>query len=311
MIYQISQLKEDFKSELKAQLFEQMNILFNYLIENREGFLKNRFPGVDNDTIKLAMDSDPTPTKKHSEWIIRQHLGKDIPRQHLGAGNKIHQVLTDFERFKGKSGVDSNIQSYKSINDVDSAVSAHAKLIHNDPELGVKAYDIKTKEASCSMGKGTSWCTANKKKTDFEDYKRDGKLIQIEHKNRKYLAHVSNNESEFADEKNHHFGFNDKRIHPDILKSLAKSNHPEINKINAAFGNPHKEPDKSLITSNLDDVRRGIAEHYPHLAHHFINDPNWAVRLRVAYHSEHAQKLANDPNELVRKAASETLSKLK
>jgi hypothetical protein len=309
--------------------FKQFIILEQELLENRIETLKTKVfnDGFDTTHDKQAQHrdtsgiidhfankADPTSKKTHTQWILNQYkAGKIKQEDHL----RINDVLSKFETHKGKlSPEQRDINRYKSLSDVEDAVKPHlgtttkrqqkkaiksegADLVHNDEERGVTVHHIKTEQAACSYGAGTKWCTAGKKDNMFNHYNEDGPMFVIQHGGRKYQFH--NKSKQFMDEKDNDVKFKD--LHPDIQKSLAKSEHPEIQVANLMHKNPHFEINdenvNKLVNHKNPSVRVEVAKHPEH-AGKLVNDGHPSVRVEVAKHPEHAGKLVNDENPSVR-----------
>ena len=307
--------------------FKQFIILEQELLENRIETLKTKVfnDGFDTTHDPLAQHkntsdivdhfadkADPTDKKIHTQWILNQYKnGNIIQEDHP----RINEALSNFETHKGKLET-KDINQYKSLSDVESAVEPHlgtttkrqekkaiksegADLVHNDKERGVTVHHIKTEQASCSYGAGTKWCTIGKKDNMFNYYNKDGPMFVIQHGGRKYQFHNASNH--FKDEKNNDVEFEE--LHPDIQKSLAKSEHPEIQAANLLHKNSHfkinDETVNNLVNHKHPSVRRKVAQ-LPEHAGKLVNDEDSSVRMEVAQHPEHAGKLVNDKHPSVR-----------
>ena len=314
--------------------FKQFIILEQELLENRietlktkvftDGFDTSHDPEAQHrDTSGIidhfANKADPTSKKTHTQWILNQYKKGNIIQ---GDHSRINDVLSNFEAHKGKLEK-KDINQYTSLSHIEKAVEPHlgtttkrqqkkaiksegADLVHNDEKRGVTVHHIKTKQASCSYGAGTKWCTAGKTDNTFNRDNKDGPMFIIQHGGRKYQFH--NESGEFKDEKNDDVEFKD--LHPDIRKSLAKSEHPEIQTANLLHNNPHfkmnDENVKNLVNHKHSYVREVVAQH-PKYAGKLVNDEDATVRSLVAEHPEHADKLVNDENSYVRTIARMTL----
>ena len=298
--------------------FKQFIILEQELLEDRIETLKTNVfkDGFDTshdtqaqhkDTSDIvdhfAKNADPTKKKIHTQWILNQYKGGKIRQEDHP---RIKEALSNFERHKGKLPPEQrDINQHESLSDVERVVEPHlgttttskrqqkkviksegADLVHNDEKRGVTVHHIKTKQASCSYGAGTKWCTAGKKDNTFNRDNKDGPMFIIQHGGRKYQFH--NASGQFMDEKNKPVRF--WKLHPDIQKSLAKSEHPEIQAANLLHYNLHfKINDKNI--NNL------------------VKYDNVIVRGEVAQHPKYAGKLVNDEDSYIRKLARETLEK--
>jgi len=318
--------------------FKQFIILEQELLENRIETLKTRVfkDGFDtthdreaqhkntSDIVDhFANNADPTSNKIHTQWILNQYKkGKIRQEDHP----RIKEALSNFEEHKGKLPPEQrDLNRYPSLSHIEDAVKPHsgtttkrqekkviksegADLVHNDEERGVTVHHIKTEQASCSYGAHTKWCTAGRENNTFNRDNKDGPMFIIQHGGRKYQFH--NASRQFMDEENSPVEF--KELHPDIQKSLAKSEHPEIQAANLLHHNPHfkinDENVKNLVKHKNKFVRVEVAKHPEH-AGKLVNDEHPYVRLEVALHPKYAAELVKDKHPYVRETASEVLEK--
>ena len=318
--------------------FKQFIILEQELLENRIETLKTEVfkNGFDTSHDKQAQhkdtsdivdhfanNADPTSKKIHTQWILKQYKNRNIRQEDHP---RIKEALSNFETHKGKLEK-KDINQYPSLSHIEKAVEPHldttttskrqekktiksegADLVHNDEERGVTVHHIKTEQASCSYGAGTTWCTAGKKDNTFNRDNKDGPMFIIQHGGRKYQFHNASGQS--MDEKNKPVSF--WKLHPDIQKSLAKSEHPEIQAANLLHYNLHfkinDENVKNLVIHKNPDVRGEVAQR-PKYAGKLVDDEDATVRSLVAEHPEHADKLVGDENSYVRRIARKTLEK--
>jgi hypothetical protein len=311
------------------------------ILENRIDFIKNLFKNIstehdplgqhkDSDSIvdHFATNADPTINKVHTEWIMNRYKEGSIKQEDHP---RIRDILTKFKSPAIKnelksSGRPTDINRYRSLSSLETAIQPYAEvksgkeekreiksegadLVHDDKDFGVTVHHIKTKEASCSYGAGTKWCTTGTKDNKFDELKWEGPIHIIQHQGRKYQFQTATRE--FKDERNVNVSFED--LHPDIPKSLAQSNRLEISKLNLYFGNPHYTLSSDTAGKLLYDpdykVRMEVAKHPEH-AEKLVNDKHYMVRMEVAKHPEHAEKLVNDASLSVRDQAKWTLDNI-
>ena len=308
--------------------FKQFIIEQQLILEDRLDKIKETFKdkiNTDHDTNAEHKDSDkivdhfasyadPTHNKQYTQWIVnRYNQGNFRQEDHP----RIRETLANFERYRARLD-NKDINRYRSLSDVEDALEPHlgqaasgkeqkkkiksegADLIHNDEDLGVTVHHIKNEKAACAYGAGTRWCTAGKENNMFKSYNDKGPIHVIQHNGRKYQFHVAS--KQFMDEKDDPISFKD--IHPDIAKSLAKSDHPEINGLNVIEKNPNfslmpEKAEKMLKSSTA--VRSALANNYSEYAGRLINDEDPRVREIVAKYPEHAEKLVNDPDNFIRR----------
>lgn len=242
--------------------FKQFILEYYILVESRIDFLKTQFSGkldTSHDTFAQHKDSnaivdhfathaDPTSNKSHTQWILNQYKQKKIRQEDHP---RIKETLSNFEKYKSKLPISNrNINSYKSLGEIDDAVTPHLgapvtktekiekektegrELLHDSGNLQV--YKLKTKEASQHHYGGgskignTDWCTAARSKDcAFDEYNKEGSLYTIHVKNKigeeKYQYHPATNQ--FMDAR-------DKSV--DIESFVRK--HPKIKQVKALQG---------------------------------------------------------------------------
>lgn len=202
---------------LKALLSEEL------LLEAKNaGYLKNKFPKVDN--IERYLEFDPTyegnPNNigQYSEWIIAQvNKGNIKPKDR----NKIHELLTDFGlqmKRNALKGNDRSILGYKSVDDLVNKLEAvksegisnkvSTKNVSAKPVVGAEivyaddGWTIYTpytytgsRRAASLGGDRAAWCTANPSNDYYwKNYSSKGPLYIIvsnENNAEKYQVNIS------------------------------------------------------------------------------------------------------------------------
>lgn len=305
-----------------------------FLIEDRIQGLKDVFRGklnTDHDQLAIHKDSDsivdhfssnadPTPKKVYTQWVLNQYKRGNIRQEDHP---RIREALSNFEKYKGKLDK-KDINQYKSISDIESAVGPHlgqatsgkeekriikaegADLVHSGN--GVLIHQIKTEGAACLLGSGTKWCTAAKKNNMFSRYAEKGPLFIIQHQGRKFQFH--SNADQMMDEEDNPITID--KLHPDIQREMARSEHSEIQKAGVLFNNPHTTPEH--ISKAIDDENPIMSEKA--LAHPNVNVENISKALNSRYEKirkkaishpistpEHISKALNDIDKGVRRQA--------
>ena len=138
--------------------------------------------------------ADPTQKKVYLQWILNLVIKGNIQATDL---DKVKQDLTVFEKVKGRIPVDRrDVNRYRGYQDLYDVVKEFGETkskndlereelqrlkkdittIYSGPAGHV--YIPHTQEASCYLGRGTRWCTAATKSTNyFNSYNKSGKLI--------------------------------------------------------------------------------------------------------------------------------------
>jgi len=147
--------------------------------------------------ISAAEDADPTVNKQFVVWIIKQFTKNAMKYEDL---YKLEDELTIFTKTKGQHKrleINSDINQYnwntlaelsRKLDNTELAAPSDeavddVNVLYNGP-LGILSVP-KTKEASCILGSGTKWCTAAKKKNQFNFYNKYGSLYIWYDKKRK------------------------------------------------------------------------------------------------------------------------------
>jgi len=173
-------------------------------------------------TIKLNLNElikkDPTSkiennqvikTGKYSQWIVKQYL-EDKTNRFFEDLYKITNDLKIFDKIKHKLPEDKRdinliktpfelyelIKPYRELDiRTKSEKKGDIETLYNDNNYHILI--PKTKEAACTYGEGTRWCTASPGLTYFESYTSRGPLYIIIHKkeeNEKYQFHFEDNQ---------------------------------------------------------------------------------------------------------------------
>lgn len=279
--------------------------------------------------IDAAASSDPDQIHhKHTEWIVNQWKRGHVQMEDFHG--RVRDTLNNFVEH-GRKLQNKDINSYKNINDLDSALKPHiaqaehgdmaamldkhpgATLIHKEPGLSVHRLD--TKHASTSI-RGCSpdnkWCTARDDYQNmFNNYHRDGPLYVVHAKDEAsgevhhYQFHFPS--KSFADE-------SDKMHEPsELVKKYPKLKNVKV------FG--HNEHDGEAALHFLPDDERQhvlntmaksdypehvlIASKYdgPHLDEilkdHAFKDIETLKNVIGHGHERHLQQLENVPNNII------------
>mgnify|MGYP006273092015 CR=1 FL=1 len=291
----------------KQYLREQILILEERLDKIKDIF-KNKI-NTDHDTMAQHKDSDaivdhfathadPTRNKSHTQWIVNRYRQKQFRQEDHP---RIKEALSNFDKYKSKLP-EKDINKYKSLSDVEDAVQPHlgqtasgkeekrqiksegADLVHSGN--GVTIHHIKTEKAACAYGSGTKLCISGRKNNMFSLHSKSGPMFIVQHEGRKY--HFHNSSQQFKDEKN--IATDISKVHPDIQKEMGKSNHPEVQKANAIFDNPHAKSEH--ISNALEDID-------PRIRSKAIQHPNVT--------KEHITKALDDSMYDIRKVAEKKL----
>ena len=208
-----------YKDTVKKAIDEYFVLNENYLIEDIEN-MKPHYPNITNEKFQGLIELDPTyrPGSKNAgtygKWILgiaNKNNGEMPNRGH------VKDALTRFEENK-KYLKNKDISKFKSVQEIDdylndelnyNELSGRQKLrqvqkaVHNsDIEKDAsKVYEDsdwevwipKTYEASCKLGRGTTWCTATTETDNYYNlYTNNGPLyinINKHNPSEKYQFH--------------------------------------------------------------------------------------------------------------------------
>ena len=298
--------------------FKQFILEQIQLLEDRIDFLKQQFAGKldashdpygvhkDHENIvdHFATNADPTKNKAHTQWILRQYQrGKIRQEDHP----RIKETLSNFEKYKGKLE-NKDLNSYKSLSDVEDAVSPHigtvssgkeerrqvksegADLIHS--ENGFEVRHLKNKDAACEYGKGTKWCTAATGGNNmFDNYNEDGPLYFIKGRDnsgefKKYQYHPATNQ------------FMDERDEPVTMSTFVERN-PEMRNVKHFAGYDYSLPLKPEHKKELSDELHKLIDDKNMLSD--VRDEKLSKAVKEAHtrgylDDTHLDKLTSDPS---------------
>ena len=179
---------------------------------------KKYYPNISQEDFDRVIALDPTFNRAqdklgtYGKWLLKLFTKKALDDEH-----KVHELLVDFDANKNNLK-DRDIMKYTSIDDLESMLNdddsykelsrrqslrqVQKKVHKTDVEQDAQkvfendnwiVYVPKTYEASCKLGRGTSWCTATTESDNYyKRYTNEGKLyININKKDpsEKYQFH--------------------------------------------------------------------------------------------------------------------------
>ena len=194
----------------------------NILLEGKKETLIDKYKDTETfvDAVELLeklIDGDPSPTKKYSEWMIKQMIGLGSRLTYSIADNvnlfielieKFHKLSTSItpedityaETTSSLVNGNKILNGPKDINKYDSIWGLQAVLnavylrnVQKEKERGAKNESDRIYEdnrflivqpythgASCYYGRNTKWCTTSKDNSGyFDKYSKDGNLYYI------------------------------------------------------------------------------------------------------------------------------------
>ena len=185
----------------------RFRLVENILLEDIES-VRKYYPNIDDETFDMILHTDPTYKEgsnsvgKYTKWLLNMTKNKNIYSmynggslgftadefEHYGSLDILKDYLTKFDKLK-TTLQNRDIGQFKSTIDFVKAVDGmsednltdrqkerrlrksydEADLVYSDSQWEV--WIPRTYAASCTLGKGTEWCTAYSKNDDYyRDY---------------------------------------------------------------------------------------------------------------------------------------------
>lgn len=237
----------------------------NIMLEDRLDYLKSNTKSLstEHDTLAKHKDTpsiiqhfadngDPTPNKKHTQYIVSLYRNKAIKQEDAP---RVKEALSNFEKYKGKLSPEDkqlSTKNYPSVASIEDKIQPHLgtmsskkeaeknldqpghKLKYEDDKI--KIYHLSDMKASQNLyggghqrgGTGTSWCTAARSSNCmFDDYHKDGKLHVIHNKDNGKVFQYHTESNSFMDAKDDPISAEDfKEIAPSLHKAWKQK--PEL-----------------------------------------------------------------------------------
>ena len=243
--------------------------------------MKKFYLNIPDDEFMSYIELDPTYKEgsnsagKYARWILG--LADKGKLDNLG---HIKDLLLRFENEK-KNLVDKNIMKYKSVEEVEDALSsisdkleltdrqkerrlrndlADAELVAEDDNWEV--WIPHSYAASCTLGKGTKWCTAySKDDYHYNQYSKNGDLIIFINKHNpkeKYQYHDESHSFRNADDRSERFYLFIKERLSNSIKDYLKNKYPKIEPILNFNGTWIYDEQKSIPSSIAELVKKVI-----------------------------------------------------
>ncbi len=321
-------------------------------------FDHNVFDDHKNEFHRKLIATDPTEHKEYAPWIASRYAtGGEIRDEHnvvtgtkginhLEDFDRVHSALSDFHDAKvkkklTKNNINADINSYKSLPDLEDAVDKIPKEATKKEELkAVKEgeatkYDTEhwttivpqTHAASCAYGAGTKWCTTSSSPSMFNTYNKDGPMhIMIPKKpnypGEKYQYHLHSNQ--FMDEKDRSADALDvlhSRPNPVLLDHIDK-HQAQLDTSTTGYGSSRDkakliqiahEPKKYLskyLETGGPDVQSAVARLGTHEQKEaLINNPNISEAMKINFikggNPAHIEKFVGDKSTRVQSAVAQ------
>lgn len=197
MSKRIAFLKENFVPKIEKSPFFKEALLHTSIVDER--FKGNVQEPTSEDVFVLFVKSDPTPNSQYLEWMLLRFLDETEGAERLMVEDleKAREDLEFLFKHHAKLPKDKrNIKDYKSLQELYASLSEIRKddgFISESQSAKVAKEGIEvwldndewyvvmptTQEAAIIYGKGTRWCTATQRSSNFDYYNRQGPLIII------------------------------------------------------------------------------------------------------------------------------------
>lgn len=170
--------------------------------------------------LKGVEQADPTPHKEYTQWLVRTYIKDETSLEDVIS--TVSEYLNKFNALKIKRHIkppESDIGSYKSFSSFLDEVDQYQDPFAGKEDKAERGrYDViydqdnlliiqpKDKTAACFFGRGTRWCTAATRGSNyFSNYNRDGRLNIIiprkpEKPGEKYQFHFERDAYAHADD---------------------------------------------------------------------------------------------------------------
>ena len=178
---------------------------------------------IESDPTSKVINNKIQKTGKYSQWTIKKYLESSNSTRFFEDLYKITNDLKIYDKIKHKLPEEKrDINKIKDPLELYNIVKPYAAqdlrlksekkgdiiTLYNDNDYHILI--PKTKEAACSYGQETRWCTASPGLDYFEQYTQDGPLYIIIHKT--HDEHESGDRYQFHFESNQFMDVNDKPI---------------------------------------------------------------------------------------------------
>ena len=225
--------------EFLKQLRESANLPYKYktlnewviLTEDIEA-VRNRFPDISDDDFYVILSLDPTYKKDsnsvgtYTKWMLnlvkRGAKVSDGQIVQNGETFDVKSLLSEFEQKRG-SLTNKDIGQFKSLKEMQTALAQidapqlsqrqkerKLRKAYDDAELLISTdyWDVYTPTSfagSCTLGKGTNWCTAySENDSQYKNYTKQGPLYVLINKSdstKKFQFHFPT--SQYMNAENH------------------------------------------------------------------------------------------------------------
>lgn len=231
--------------EFLKQLRESANLSYKYKTLNEGTILtedieavRNRFPDISDDDFYTILSLDPTYKKDsnsvgtYTKWMLNLvKRGVKVSDGQIiqnGEAFDIKSMLNEFEQKRGSLD-NKDIGQFKSLKEMQTTLShidapeltqrqkeRKLRKAYDDAELLISTdnWDVYTPTSfagSCTLGKGTSWCTAySENDSQYKNYTKQGPLYVLINKSdstKKFQFHFPT--SQFMTSENHYISEED------------------------------------------------------------------------------------------------------
>lgn len=207
-------LKDTRLDDITNSILRESEIIESGLLfEAKKDTLRSKYSSIPDEFFNMIVNGDPSPTKKYSEWMLKQYspIPGEIDRlinivnRFDKSVNRINHefIRKGIDQFESEVGIDipfkdidiilrspKDINSYAGVGILNAILNQiESKKTKREEKLvgAEKIYEDenflvvlpKTTQGSCHYGAGTKWCTAARGENHFDSYSRRGTLYYI------------------------------------------------------------------------------------------------------------------------------------
>jgi hypothetical protein len=184
----------------KTVSFDVLGTFVTVNPETVSEIFQTRKPEIADAILAQLEDGDPTAHKEYTQWIAKMYIMGDTPIEDIGS--TLREYLYKFELLKRKKILKppaNDINRYSSFTNLmdnmdqyelpeDDAVNK-GKVTEVYEDASVRVVVPEDQAAACYYGRGTRWCTAATKGSNYYgQYSRQGPLYILLPKQPKYTG---------------------------------------------------------------------------------------------------------------------------
>jgi hypothetical protein len=255
----------------KTVSFDVMGTYVTVNPETVSEVLQTRKPAIVDAILTQLEDGDPTAHKEYTQWIAARYITGDTPLEDIGSTLKeyLYKFVTlkrkkllkppanDINRYNSFGNFMDVMDEYELPED-ELAKKGRATEVYEDASVRVLVPE--DQDAACYYGRGTRWCTAATKGTNYySQYSRQGPLYILlpktpTHPGEKYQLHFPS--KQFMDEGDDPVDLYDLLVHRfDMLLDFFKQQESTV-------GDYIIFADDKVLNTVLDQIKSMAMDHF-------------------------------------------------